>query len=180
MQGKKVITAIILTLTLLFCSCSVQTPVEYYSSNSTEVNGIRATVSINCSTVLNNMDALDQELKNGGYIPKDGVVLPPTEYTVNSGDTAFDLLVKATKENKIQMEYQGADANQFSTIYIQGINNLYEFSCGELSGWMFKVNGTGATKGCNTYTLKDGDTVEWLYTCNLGRDVGCTISSGVE
>lgn len=29
----------------------------------------------------------------------------------------------------------------YNSAYIEGINNLYEFDCGELSGWMYKVNG---------------------------------------
>jgi hypothetical protein len=26
--------------------------------------------------------------------------------------------------------------------------------------------------GSSDYTLKDGDAVEWVYTCDLGSDVG--------
>ena len=26
--------------------------------------------------------------------------------------------------------------------------------------------------GCSRYELQDGDTVEWVYTCELGDDVG--------
>ncbi len=27
------------------------------------------------------------------------------------------------------------------SVYVEGINNIYEFSCGEQSGWMYEVNG---------------------------------------
>ena len=37
---------------------------------------------------------------------------------------------------------------------------------------MYRVNGVVPNYGCGQYTLKDGDRVEWLYTCNLGQDVG--------
>ena len=60
----------------------------------------------------------------------------------------------------------------YNTAYIEGIANLYEFDCGELSGWMYRVNGEFPNVGCSLYKLKDGDTVEWVYTCDLGRDVG--------
>ena len=60
----------------------------------------------------------------------------------------------------------------YGSVYVQGINNLYEFSCGELSGWMYRVNGVFPNYGCSKYVLKDGDVVEWVYTCDLGRDVG--------
>ena len=37
---------------------------------------------------------------------------------------------------------------------------------------MYRVNGTFPNKGCSSYLLSDGDTVEWVYTCDLGKDVG--------
>ena len=46
-------------------------------------------------------------------------------------------------------------------------------SCGELSGWMYKVNNKFPKYGCSNYNLKDGDDIVWSYTCDLGRDVGC-------
>jgi hypothetical protein len=55
---------------------------------------------------------------------------------------------------------------------IAGINNLYEFDVGELSGWMYKVNGWYPNYGCSRYQVKDGDLIEWNYTCDLGRDLG--------
>ena len=61
---------------------------------------------------------------------------------------------------------------EFVPYYVSGINNLYEFDCGKDSGWMYCVNGWYPNYGCSKYTLEDGDTVEWRYTCNLGRDVG--------
>ena len=51
---------------------------------------------------------------------------------------------------------------------------MYEFDAGELSGWMYRVNGVFPNKGCSAYTLSDGDVVEWLYTCDLGKDIGAS------
>lgn len=56
--------------------------------------------------------------------------------------------------------------------YVEGINNLYEFDCGQLSGWMYNVNGWFPNYGCSKYTVQDGDVINWVYTCNLGKDVG--------
>ena len=47
-----------------------------------------------------------------------------------------------------------------------------EFDCGALSGWMYKVNGWYPNYGSSRYQLKDGDVVEWRFTCDLGNDVG--------
>ena len=55
----------------------------------------------------------------------------------------------------------------YNSVYIKGIANLYEFDCGELSGWFYKVNGEKPNFGCSQYKLKDDDKVEWVYTCNF-------------
>lgn len=60
----------------------------------------------------------------------------------------------------------------YNSAYIEGINNLYEFDCGELSGWAYKVNQWFPNYGASRYLLKDGDVIEWLYTCDLGTDIG--------
>lgn len=60
----------------------------------------------------------------------------------------------------------------FKSYYVEGINQLYEFDCGKNSGWMYSVNGEYPNYGASSYNLKDGDKVEWRYTCNLGSDVG--------
>lgn len=60
----------------------------------------------------------------------------------------------------------------YNSAYIEGIHNLYEFDVGELSGWMYSVNDWFPNYGCSRYQLQDGDVVEWVYTCDLGEDVG--------
>ena len=37
---------------------------------------------------------------------------------------------------------------------------------------MYSVNGRRPHCGGSRYALKDGDIVEWRYTCGLGCDVG--------
>ena len=75
---------------------------------------------------------------------------------------------------KLQMQYKGSNGGQ----YIQGINNLYEFDVGSLSGWMYSVNGWFPNYGCSRYALQYGDVVYWVYTCDLGYDVGGGYSTG--
>ena len=121
---------------------------------------------LNCSTILNNMDQLESGLES--YVPSDGVILKPTKITLDENATAYDALSEACRQNKIQYEYEGTDAD----IYIEGIANLYEFSCGQLSGWEYCVNDVFPSVGCNSYDLHDGDTIKFLYTCDLGADIG--------
>ena len=37
---------------------------------------------------------------------------------------------------------------------------------------MYSVNDWFPNYGCSQYQLVDGDVIRWMYTCDLGRDVG--------
>lgn len=125
-------------------------------------------ISIECTTVLDNYSALDSSLKNTKYIPEDGIILNLTKTYAFENESVLDVLKRVTRENNIQLEYTQSPNDS----YVEGINYLYEFSCGELSGWMYKVNGRFASMGCDAYKLSPNDKIEWVYTCNLGEDVG--------
>ncbi|WP_347561222.1 DUF4430 domain-containing protein [Senegalia massiliensis] len=130
------------------------------------------TLEIRVDTILDNYDKLDPKLKSERFVPSNGVILKKSKFELKDGENVFDILVKAVRQNRIHMEYQGANENQYGSVYIQGINNIYEFSVGELSGWMYKVNGWYPNYGASLYKLKDGDNISWNYTCDLGRDLG--------
>lgn len=176
-RKKDILAALIIILLLAFVisGTKIQSVDEYYLTHIDDITPQSATVtlSIECKTVLENLSVLDPALKAGDFVPEDGVILPCTRYVLRPGDTVYDILSRAVRYNKVQMEYQGADKNSFSSVYIKGINYLYEFSCGPLSGWMYTVNGIFPQYGCSKYELSDGDRIEWVYTCDLGRDVGC-------
>ncbi|AHV95846.1 DUF4430 domain-containing protein [Paenibacillus sabinae] len=99
-----------------------------------------------------------------------GTILPPTTATVEEGDSALDVLKRITRQHKIQMEYRGAKAAG----YVEGIANLYEMDRGAESGWMYRVNGKFPSESAGAYKLKPGDTVEWLYTLDMGKDLGAS------
>ncbi len=134
------------------------------------------TLSVRCDTILDNMAYLDQE--KAELVPEDGVIFPTTEVTFQEGESVFDILQREMKQNKIHLEFRNTPA--YNSAYIEGINNLYEFDVGELSGWMYKVNGWFPNYGASRYQLKEGDVVEWVYTCDLGRDVGGYYAVGGE
>ena len=169
------IFAIVLAIAVLITGTEFQTVDEFYLTHIDDITPESDTVFIivDCKTILDNYDDLDPELRDEKYVPSDGVILPKTEYVLRQGDTVYDILSRAMRYNKIQLEYQGADRNGYKSVYIQGINYLYEFSCGPLSGWMYKVNGEFPGSGCSKYKLKDGDIIEWVYTCSTGHDIGC-------
>lgn len=131
------------------------------------------TIAIRVDSLLKHWDLLDPSLQSEKYVPSSGAILNTTKYELLSDkDTVWDVLHRATKEHKIQIEYQGANENIYNSVYVEGINHLYEFSGGPLSGWMYKVNGIYPNYGASQYKLQDGDVIEWHYTVDLGRDLG--------
>lgn len=127
------------------------------------------TIEIRCDTILNNMKDLEKGLDE--FVPSDGTILPTTTVTFTQGETVLDVLNRICEEWGIQLEYSWTPL--YGSYYVEGINHLYEFSCGQQSGWMYKVNGWFPNYGCSKYILDDGDEIVWCYTCKgLGTDVG--------
>lgn len=178
----QIITAAVIAALVLIIiyNVDIQNVDDFYTSEAGSADSASrmVSVSINCAAILDNMDAVPAELKSSGFIPADGVVLEKTLYALEDGESVFDLLLKVTKQRKIQMEFSGNPDGRLSAVYIRSINNIYEFSCGPLSGWMFKVNGEFSGNDSSGYILKENDSVEWVFTCNLGRDVGNDIYGG--
>ncbi|MDR3289369.1 MAG: DUF4430 domain-containing protein [Peptococcaceae bacterium] len=128
------------------------------------------TLSVRCDTILNNMKLLNKEKHE--LVPLDGVIFPATAVTFYEGESVFNILQREMKRAKIHLEFMNTPI--YNSAYIEGLNNFYEFDVGELSGWMYKVNGWFPNYGCSRYQLQPGDVVEWVYTCDLGRDLGQT------
>mgnify|MGYP004521033723 CR=1 FL=1 len=136
-------------------------------------NDLKCTLSVRCDTILNNINSLNPEKKE--LVPKDGIIFKSRQVVFYEGESVFNVLLREMKKNKIHMEFTNTPI--YNSAYIEGIANLYEFDCGDLSGWMYKVNGWFPNYGCSRYKLKDGDVIEWVYTCDLGKDVGEDFSS---
>ena len=143
-------------------------PVEPENQDVNKGKAYTCTFSIECSTILNNLDMLDPDKLE--IVPSDGVILAKTTVTFYEGESVFDVLQRVCREFGIHMEAEWTPI--YNSAYVEGIHNLYEFDCGALSGWMYRVNGWYPNYGCSRYQLQDGDVVEWRYTCDLGNDVG--------
>lgn len=126
------------------------------------------TLSVQCGVILDNMEDLDPD--KAELVPADGVLYAATELEFTEGESVFDVLSRAMKDAKIHMEYSSTPVYQ--SAYIEGIGNLYELDCGPLSGWMYRVNGEFPPYGCSRWAVQAGDVIEWIYTCDLGRDIG--------
>ena len=127
------------------------------------------TIEIRCDTVKDTSKLENQAV--APYVPKSGVILKTSKIEFTPGESVFDILLRATKERNIHMEYR-SDNVYTGGKYIEGINYLYEMDAGPLSGWMYKVNGKFPNYGCAGFKVCDGDVIVWMYTCDLGADVG--------
>ena len=137
----------------------IQSTEEYYGRSTVRTDGptIGTTISIRCDVIAGRTE----------YAPADGTLLAEETVRIPEGGTAFDQLMEAARAHRIQTEYDGT----VSGAYVRSIGNIYEYAFGNLSGWMYRVNGTYADVGCSQYQLQDGDRVEWVYTMDIGRDV---------
>ncbi len=134
---------------------------------SDEKSMLICSLTVRCDTILNNIENVAPEKIQ--LIPENGAFLDDVELEFSEGDTVFDVLEKEMKNRKMHFEF--SNALMYDSVYIEGIGNLYEFDAGGLSGWIYRVNGKVPTVGCSQYKLKNGDKIEVLYTCNMGRDL---------
>ena len=96
--------------------------------------------------------------------PKGKTYLSKKAYKVEDGDSVYDLLEKTGLDIEITRSAYG--------VYINAIEGLAEFDEGAESGWMYRVNKKFPNYSASLYTLSKGDYVEWLYTRDLGADIG--------
>ena len=145
-----------------------ETTTEKQEETTEAPKKLSCTISINCATILDNMDKLDPAKKD--FVPSDGWILKKTTVTFEQGETVHDVLKRVCREKGIHMESTYTPV--YDSAYVEGINQLYEFDCGSESGWMYKVNGWFPNYGSSQYEVSDGDEIAWVYTCDLGDDVG--------
>lgn len=163
-----VIFFIVLAVAVLINGTEIQTVEEFYLTHAEDITEGSETIffEIDCSKAVGYSSLSDEQID----LIDDGNVLKSKEFVLRDGDTVFDLLTRICRYEHIQMEYQGADGNVYKSVYVQGINYLYEFDCGEFSGWIFLVNGEQVDTSCAKFYPKDGDRISWVYTLDLGRD----------
>ena len=147
---------------------SAPAPASTAAPAPTQASATTCTISISCSTVWRHADQLSEGL--AAILPADGQILGDTVVTFTQGESVFDVLQRVCRERGIQMESSFTPG--YNSAYIEGIHNLYEFDCGSLSGWMYSVNGVFPNYGCSGYAVQNGDVIRWVYTCDLGKDVG--------
>lgn len=149
-------------------------PVEPDSENTDPRKSYTCTFSIECTSILNHLETLNPEKLD--VIPKNGILFAPQAVTFYEGESVYDVLQRVCRENGIPMEASWTP--MYNSAYVEGIGNLYEFDCGKGSGWMYRADGWYPNYGCSRYQIKQGERIEWRYTCDLGRDIGGTYATG--
>lgn len=138
----------------------IQKPDDYYVATMSEDKKITGTVTL---------EILCDTIKDSGekHVPSNGVILEKTKFEISENETVYDVLLKAAKKHKIHLQSSGARG----MVYLLGIGNISEYDFGDLSGWIYFVNGESYAESCDGYILTDGDEVVWRYTCELGNDL---------
>ncbi|HBB72649.1 MAG TPA: surface/cell-adhesion protein [Ruminococcus sp.] len=142
----------------------IRSPEDYYTSTVTKENAVgTVTMTIRCDTIKDEQDSEYAE-----YIPEDGVILETTDFEFAEGDSVYTILTDAARTFGLQTDSRGGMTGM---VYVAGINYLYEYQFGDLSGWIYHVNGVAPSVGCGEYIVSDGDNIEWLYTREVGNDL---------
>ncbi len=96
---------------------------------------------------------------NSTHIKKKGNLdtwIQKTKLTLDKGSYVIDAITKALKENGIPYVIEDN--------YVSEVNGLGEFDNGELSGWLYTLNGKYPTKGMEEQKLSNGDAIVLHYT----------------
>ena len=156
-----IVLCFLLAVSVLFVLFSnFKTAKDYYNGEAIEKKNTigSVTISIRCDRIVG--------LSDEEHIPEDGIILDDFQLDIAEGETVYDILAEASRVNGIQFENNGTE----SLAYIVGIGYIYEMQFGDLSGWVYHVNGSSPSVGCGEYRLSDGDRIEWIYTLDFGGD----------
>lgn len=95
-------------------------------------------------------------------------LMPCTVVPVTENSTVLSVSLDSFKKNQITFQ-TGGPCND---VYITSIGGLSQQANGPLSGWLYKVNDIFVDGSPATYKVKPGDRITWVYTTDLGKDVG--------
>lgn len=137
----------------------VYSPEDYYHGQSEAKPDAIGTVTltIRCDRV--------PDLAHIDYLPDDGMILATETYRIAQGETVYDILTEAARKHGLHLDTTGVG----ESVYVRGINYLYEHDFGDLAGWTYYVNGASPAQGCGSYTLSDGDEIVFDYSLTLGN-----------
>ena len=131
------------------------------SGSSSGSSALYCNVSITCSNLVGNGN-VSSSVKS--RVPSSGVIMGSTRVRFSSGESALTVTRRAAGS-------RGVSISAESNGYVNGIAGIYEKDAGSKSGWMYKVNGSVPSSASSGYTVSSGDSISWVYTCDLGNDI---------
>ena len=147
--------ALALAVIMVFAMCSC---------GKTESDAsIQFALSINCSKIAENMEAVENEAIRD-LIPEDGIVFEEAAIATGNAGSVMDATIEFCKAMKISFDN--------SQGYLTMLADISAGDCGGYSGWLVKINGEFPQVGADEIDLQDGDTIEWIYSLDGGADIG--------
>ena len=73
--------------------------------------------------------------------------------------SAYDVTLQAAEKKGVEIVFEGTEKTAFLT-KAQGLANG---DFGDMSGWLYEVNGEAAMVGCGQYAVQDKDIIRWYY-----------------
>ena len=116
-----------------------------------------------------------ESIERGGTAKE--VWLNQRSYTVPKDSNVAYVFDKALKENNLA--YDNPSGNYVKSILSPKDGRWFgEFSNGQNSGWMYKVNGVRPNVGLAQYRLNDRDDIVWFYTNDYTKEPGYNFGGG--
>ena len=107
------------------------------------------TLTVDCTRVSAELDSEILSAESDGYILRD------KEVGFDEGDTVEDVLKDTLTSDRIAFD--------ISDGYVSGIGGVNTGDFGELSGWLYYVNGEMPSVGVGEYELSGGEDIKLVY-----------------
>jgi len=96
------------------------------------------------------------------------VFMPATTVSINKDSTVLSASLDSFNANLLAFQTGGSGTDT----YITSIAGLAQQSSSPLSGWLYKVNDVFIDSSPATYKVAPHDHITWVFTTDLGKDVG--------
>ncbi|MDR1495573.1 MAG: DUF4430 domain-containing protein [Clostridiales Family XIII bacterium] len=127
-------------------------PAKNEKSKPQDDETITVSIAVDCLTLFDGDPALAEQVSS------DGVMLSQKDVTVKVGASVYDVL-------------KASGVAFVGKAYISSIRGLSEGDGGSKSGWLYNVNGVYPSIGVTKHTVESGDSVQFRYTLDGGKDV---------
>lgn len=124
------------------------------------------TITVRCDNAL---ASADLSADKAAALPADGQIIATETVTLKDGMTVLDVLRTAAEQHAVALDVIEGDY-----VYVSAIAGLAGLDAGDLSGWMVSVNGEFPSESAAAITAQSGDEIAFLYTCDMGADLGLT------